>query len=125
MKQKLSLLRKIAEAACNRCLLVTIGGEKFEIGLSSEYVEVVHCQSRDSVESETVSELAYFVCCHSPYKIAVTDYHIYIQVVQEAIEYALSPTVGMDKISMKALIGSFAETQPEECEAFLKYLKTI
>lgn len=124
MKQKLSLLRKIAESAC-RYLIVNVGGENFDIGSSGEFVEIVHTQSRDYVEADTVSEMADFFCKHTVYKLAVNDCQLYIQVVQEAMEYALTPAVGMDKASMKTLIESFMETQPEECEAFLKYLKTI
>lgn len=124
MKQKLSLLRKIAESAC-RYLIVNVGGENFEIGLSDECVEIVHAHSCDRAKVETLSEMAVFICTHSPYKLSVTDYHLYVQVVQEAMEYALTPAIGMNKASMEVLIGSFAESQPEESGAFLRYLKTI
>lgn len=125
MSQKnLSLLRKVAEMTCSCSLFVVIGGEKFAIGSSGEWVEILHVPSRDSVEAETVAEMAEFMRSHSPYQLSL-DNDLYIQVIREAILVALSPSVGVDKLSMETLIGSFAESRPEECESLLKYVKGI
>lgn len=109
---------------CNCSLFVEIGGEKFAIDKSDEWVEVIHVPSRDNVEVETVVEMAEFMREHSRYQLPV-DNDLYMQVMHEVIQNVLSPTVGVSKREIETLIGSFVESLPDECDSLLKYVKRL
>lgn len=118
-------LRKVVEKACGCPLDIEIGRQKFSLSGGREYLEIVHVQSQDNIETNDVNEMLYFMSCHSPYLLAMTNSDLCFQVIDEVIEIILSPEIGVTKNDLGFLVSSMFVIAPDEVEKYQLLMKRV